>query len=76
MSTNFPVNTGPFGPLGPQLGPDSVSGQGAGEVTAAVIGSNPDAGGIGVIGFGGNGAGGFLGGNDPQFSQHAGVRPK
>jgi len=38
-----------------------------------VRGINVDPGGIGVKGFGGDGALGFLGGRDPQFHQLAGV---
>jgi hypothetical protein len=67
----MPANIG--NPFGPVPGPDALSGQDTGEGTAGVRGINVDPGGIGVKGFGGNGALGFLGGKDPQFHQHAGV---
>jgi hypothetical protein len=69
MSTSHIIG----GPFGPAPGPDAVTGKDSGEGAAGVIGINVDPGGIGVKGFGGNNAVGFLGGNDPQLHQHAGV---
>ena len=57
----------------PPIGPNALFGSDTGDGAEGVRGVNTDSGGVGVTGFGGDGAFGFLAGNDPHFHEHVGV---